>query len=125
MCRSSLPKFAIQSGTFSGRGARNDSRHRDLPGGQSGVSLGLGRRRRCRFACGGRQSHGDPVRRGGIAEAISLLVVVSCLGTINGMIFAGARVFYALGEHHPTFRWLAFGTTIVTSPCGPSSCKRQ
>lgn len=38
--------------------------------------------------------------------AISLLVVVSCLGTINGMMFAGARVFYALGEHHPTFRWL-------------------
>jgi len=38
--------------------------------------------------------------------AISLLVVISCLGTINGMMFAGARVFYALGEHHPTFRWL-------------------
>jgi amino acid transporter len=40
------------------------------------------------------------------AVAISLLVVVSCLGTINGMMFAGARVFYALGEHHPAFRWL-------------------
>jgi basic amino acid/polyamine antiporter, APA family len=38
--------------------------------------------------------------------AISLLVVVSCLGSINGMMFAGARVFYALGEYHPTFRWL-------------------
>jgi amino acid transporter len=38
--------------------------------------------------------------------AISLLVVISCLGSINGMMFAGARVFYALGEHHPTFRWL-------------------
>src|SRR5262249_3715249 len=40
------------------------------------------------------------------AVAISVLVVVSCLGAINGMMFAGARVFYALGEHHPTFRWL-------------------
>jgi basic amino acid/polyamine antiporter, APA family len=40
------------------------------------------------------------------ATGISLLVVISCLGTINGMIFAGSRVFYALGEHHPTFRWL-------------------
>ncbi len=40
------------------------------------------------------------------AVAISLLVVISCLGTINGMMFAGSRVFYALGEHHPTFRWL-------------------
>jgi APA family basic amino acid/polyamine antiporter len=38
--------------------------------------------------------------------AMSLLVVVSCLGSINGMMFAGARVFYALGEQHPTFRWL-------------------
>jgi basic amino acid/polyamine antiporter, APA family len=40
------------------------------------------------------------------ATAISALVVVSCLGAINGMMFAGARVFYAFGEHHPTFRWL-------------------
>jgi amino acid transporter len=40
------------------------------------------------------------------STAISLLVVVSCLGTINGMLFTGARVFYALGTHHPTLRWL-------------------
>ena len=40
------------------------------------------------------------------SRAISLLVVISCLGAINGMLFAGARVFYALGTHHPTFRWL-------------------
>ena len=31
---------------------------------------------------------------------------VSCLGAINGMLFTGARVYYALGVHHPTFRWL-------------------
>jgi APA family basic amino acid/polyamine antiporter len=40
------------------------------------------------------------------STGISLLVVVSCLGAINGMIFTGARVFYALGTEHPTFRWL-------------------
>jgi len=40
------------------------------------------------------------------STAISLLIVVSCLGTINGMLFTGARVFYALGTHHPTLRWL-------------------
>jgi len=40
------------------------------------------------------------------AKAISLLVVISCLGAINGTLFAGARVYYALGTEHPTFRWL-------------------
>lgn len=40
------------------------------------------------------------------AKAISLLVVISCLGAINGTLFAGARVYYALGTQHPTFRWL-------------------
>jgi len=40
------------------------------------------------------------------AKAISLLVVVSCLGAINGMLFTGARVFYALGLEQPAFRWL-------------------
>lgn len=39
-------------------------------------------------------------------RAISTLVAVSCLGAINGMLLTGARVFYALGTHHPTFRWL-------------------
>jgi amino acid transporter len=40
------------------------------------------------------------------AKAISLLIVISCLGAINGTLFTGARVYYALGVHHPTFRWL-------------------
>jgi basic amino acid/polyamine antiporter, APA family len=40
------------------------------------------------------------------SRAISLLVVVSCLGAINGMLLTGARVFYALGTNHPVFRWL-------------------
>ncbi|MEX2173875.1 MAG: amino acid permease [Pirellulaceae bacterium] len=40
------------------------------------------------------------------SAAISLLVIVSCLGSINGTIFTGARVYYALGTQHPGFRWL-------------------
>jgi basic amino acid/polyamine antiporter, APA family len=40
------------------------------------------------------------------STAISLLVVTSCLGTVNGMLFTGSRVFYALGTHHPTLHWL-------------------
>jgi amino acid transporter len=40
------------------------------------------------------------------STAISLLVIVSCLGAINGMLFTGARVYYALGTDHPVFRWL-------------------
>lgn len=39
-------------------------------------------------------------------QAISLLVVVSCLGALNGMLLSGVRVPYALGRHHPAFRWL-------------------
>jgi amino acid transporter len=48
---------------------------------------------------------GDSVGSWG-SKAISVLVVVSCLGAINGMLFTGARVYYALGTHHPVFRWL-------------------
>lgn len=49
------------------------------------------------------------------ATAISLLVIVSCLGAVNGMLFTGARVYYALGTDHPVFRWLGTwdGTTGV------------
>jgi amino acid transporter len=47
------------------------------------------------------------LRLGGYgARAISLLVVISCLGAINGMLLTGSRVFYALGTHHPAFQWL-------------------
>jgi amino acid transporter len=40
------------------------------------------------------------------SRALSLLVVISCLGAINGLLLTGSRVFYALGTHHPTFQWL-------------------
>lgn len=34
------------------------------------------------------------------AKFISLLICISCLGGINGMIFTGARITYALGADH-------------------------
>lgn len=45
------------------------------------------------------------------ALAVSLLICISALGAINGMIFTGARVIYALGTQHRLFaplgRWNA------------------
>ncbi len=40
------------------------------------------------------------------ARGISLLICISCLGAMNGMIFTGARVCYALGVKDPLFAWL-------------------
>jgi amino acid transporter len=37
---------------------------------------------------------------------ISMLVCVSALGAVNGLIFAGARISYAVGADHPVFRLL-------------------
>ena len=39
-------------------------------------------------------------------RAISMLVCISCLGAINGMLFTGARLYYALGREQPAFGWL-------------------
>jgi amino acid transporter len=40
------------------------------------------------------------------AAGISVLICVSTLGAVNGMLFAGSRVFYALGKEDPAFAWL-------------------
>lgn len=40
------------------------------------------------------------------AIVISLLICVSTLGAVNGMLFAGARGFYALGKEDTAFAWL-------------------
>lgn len=46
----------------------------------------------------------------GIAESgqqfVTLLVILSCLGSLSGVIFTGARVYYALGREHTLFAWL-------------------
>lgn len=40
------------------------------------------------------------------ARAISVSVCISCLGAINGMLFTGARLYYALGQQERAFSWL-------------------
>ena len=37
---------------------------------------------------------------------ISVLICVSALGALNGLIFAGARISYAVGQDHPMFHGL-------------------
>jgi amino acid transporter len=37
---------------------------------------------------------------------ISLLICVSALGAINGLIFTGARIYYAMGKDHRLYAWL-------------------
>jgi APA family basic amino acid/polyamine antiporter len=39
--------------------------------------------------------------------AISLLVMLSALGAINGMVFTGSRVYATVGEDYSTVGWLA------------------
>jgi basic amino acid/polyamine antiporter, APA family len=41
------------------------------------------------------------------AHLVSLLVMISALGAVNGLIFAGSRVFATLGQEHPLFARLA------------------
>lgn len=40
------------------------------------------------------------------SRLISLLVCISALGAVNGLIFTGARITFALGREHPVFRKL-------------------
>jgi len=39
-------------------------------------------------------------------KIISILICISTLGAINGMIFTGARIYYAMGTDHRLYRWL-------------------
>jgi amino acid transporter len=39
-------------------------------------------------------------------QAISLLICISALGAINGQIFTGARIYYAMGSEHRLYAWL-------------------
>jgi len=48
---------------------------------------------------------------------ISLFICISALGVINGQIFTGARIYYAMGQEHPLYavlgRWdRRFGTPV-------------
>ncbi len=50
------------------------------------------------------------------ARAISALVCVSCLGAINGMVFTGSRIFYAVGTEHKFYRWLGTWNSKAQAP---------
>jgi len=39
-------------------------------------------------------------------RAISVLICVSALGAINGNIFTGARIYYAMGTEHRLYAWV-------------------
>ena len=44
---------------------------------------------------------------GRIAGAIAILVIISALGSLNGIILAGPRVYFAMAEDGLAFRWMA------------------
>jgi len=50
------------------------------------------------------------------AQAVSLLVMVSCLGALNGMTLSGSRVYALLGEDHRIFRWLGVWDNKAVAP---------
>src|SRR5207244_6609811 len=52
------------------------------------------------------------------SKAISLLVMVSALGAMNGMIFTGARVYSAMGTEFRVFAWLGRWNPRRGSPLG-------
>lgn len=43
------------------------------------------------------------MRAGGSGSLINLLICVSCLSAVNGMIFTGGRLYYAVGRRHAVF----------------------
>ena len=50
------------------------------------------------------------------AKAISVLVMVSALGAINGMILAGSRVYATVGEDYQLFSWLGRWNKLAGAP---------
>lgn len=49
-------------------------------------------------------------------RAISLLICLSCLGAINGTLFAGSRIYYAVGTEHRFIAWLGNWSGKFDSP---------
>jgi basic amino acid/polyamine antiporter, APA family len=57
------------------------------------------------------------VAPGMAAKLISVIICISALGAVNGLIFTGARISYALGAEHRSFHFLGtwserFGTPV-------------
>lgn len=57
------------------------------------------------------QRFGDLGRR-----AVSVLICVSALGAINGMLFTGSRIYYALGTQHRLFAWIGRWSRGLDAP---------
>jgi basic amino acid/polyamine antiporter, APA family len=49
-------------------------------------------------------------------KAVSVLVMISALGAINGMILTGSRIYATLGNDFRTFAWLGTWSNRVTAP---------
>ncbi len=49
-------------------------------------------------------------------RAISLLICLSCLGAINGTLFAGSRIYYKVGTEHRFIAWLGNWSGKLDSP---------
>jgi amino acid transporter len=52
-------------------------------------------------------------------QCISLLICLTALGGINGMIFTGARIFYAMGTEHRLYGWLGQWNSKTDTPARP------
>ena len=50
------------------------------------------------------------------ARGISLLVIISALGAVNGLIFTGARIFTAMGRDHALFAQLGRWSQTRNAP---------
>jgi basic amino acid/polyamine antiporter, APA family len=53
------------------------------------------------------------------SKVISIIICISALGALNGLIFTGSRISYALGAEHRSFRFLGtwnerFGTPVMS-----------
>lgn len=49
-------------------------------------------------------------------KAIALLICISCLGSVNGMVLTGSRVYYALGTEHRFYAFLGRWNRRLQSP---------
>jgi basic amino acid/polyamine antiporter, APA family len=52
-------------------------------------------------------------------SCISLLICIAALGGINGMIFTGARILYAMGTEHRLYSWLGQWNSQTDAPARP------
>jgi amino acid transporter len=52
------------------------------------------------------------------AKGISLLVMISALGAINGMVLTGSRIYASLGSDHRLFSWLGHWNRRLGAPVG-------